>query len=183
MKNPNTDRVMSISAIIVSIGTLLMIFYQTSLTRKEQKASVLPSLFIGYSFNESDSAVKETIWLTNQGLGPAFIEQVSVLAQGNVYDTDPFGYISETQAKHETTFINRLSPGRIIPANEGMTIYEKNTDSNSTIVLSNIFEFSYEISQMPTDQADKAVIEIIYKNVYGDRWKIKSNQTTPVAVK
>jgi len=40
----NADRVVSISAIIVSMATLIIILYQTSLMRQEQRASVMPSL-------------------------------------------------------------------------------------------------------------------------------------------
>ena len=181
LKKINPDRIVSISAIIVSVGTLLLILYQTNLIQKHQKASVMPSLFIGYGVSGEDD-IKETIWVSNQGLGPAFIENVNIIHEGEIYNTDPYGYISTIESNDKSTYINRLNSGRIIPANEGITIYEKITDSTSKIVISNFFAFSYEIDRMPTHNINKAVIEIVYKNVYGDKWKIRSNQTTPTEI-
>ena len=182
MNKWNTDRIVSVSAILISLATLFLIFYQTNLIRKEQKASVMPSLTIGYSVDGKNGKIMESVWITNQGLGPAFIDHVQILEGESVYDTDPYGYLSKMNAKNEISFINRIVPGRIIPVNTRVTALEKKTDSASAIILSNLFEYSYDIPQMPTDQMQKAVIEIQYRNVYGDRWSIRSDQTSPVAL-
>ena len=182
MINLKDERILSVSAIIISLATLFLIFYQTNLIRKEQKASVLPSLIIGYSFEGGGDRIDESIWVTNQGLGPAFIDEIRILQNDKEYNTDPYGYLVSNYDREEISFINRIVPGRIIPANEGITLVKKVTDSTSQIVLSNTFEFPYEISQMPADNPNKAVIEIIYKNVYGDRWKISSDKSTPTEI-
>ena len=182
MKKINTDRVVSVSAFIVSIATLFLIFYQTNLIRKEQKASVLPSLTIGYSVDRNNQKIKEGIWVSNQGLGPAFIEQVAIIEKGKLQTIDPFGFLKSNYDAKEISFVNRIFPGRIIPANDGFTIIEKNTDSSSKIILSNVFEYPYEINQMPSDKEEKAIIQIVYKSIYGDKWKISSDKTTPIKI-
>lgn len=179
MSKINADRIVSISAIIVSIATLFMILYQTSLTRKHQRASVMPSLEIGYSMNNSDNKLKESIWISNKGLGPAFIENVRIISNEKTIETDPYGILSKTQAKNETTYFDRLYRGRIIPANDGVTTYEKITDSTSQVILKNYFKFPYEIYQITPDNPEKAIIEIIYKSIYGEKWQIRSDQSTP----
>ena len=42
----NTDRIVSLSAMVVGIGSLFIIIYQTHLIRQAQNASVLPYLMI-----------------------------------------------------------------------------------------------------------------------------------------
>src|SRR6186997_391236 len=82
-----TDRIVSLSAMAVSIGSLFIIVYQTYLTRQAQHASVLPYLYFSLSSNDEGVAVR----LTNSGIGPAVIDDVRVHYQareivGDAYD-------------------------------------------------------------------------------------------------
>jgi hypothetical protein len=74
----NTDRIVSLSAMAVGIGSLFIIVYQTHLIRESQHASVLPYLMV--AINSNDSGIHVT--LSNAGIGPALIEDVRVLFQG-----------------------------------------------------------------------------------------------------
>lgn len=182
----NADRIVSISAIIVSAATLIMILYQTSLTREHQKSSVIPSLKFGYGINvdpDTDEII-ESIRVKNLGLGPAFIERIKVIDNDKVYETDPYGYILETQPKDSISKVtfNRVIKGSIIPANDGVLLYSKTTNSTSVIFISNLFEFGVDIHNMPSFKKNKAVIEITYKNVYDDKWIIRSDKAIPVEV-
>ena len=47
----DTDRIVSLSAMVVGIGSLFIIVYQTHLIRQAQNASVLPYLMIGIQWN------------------------------------------------------------------------------------------------------------------------------------
>lgn len=149
--------------------------------RRAQKSSVMPILAVGYSLHSNEGEVTEKLWLSNRGLGPAFIEKVAIVDNGERLDTDPYGFLYQAQhlAGESLTF-NRLYKGRIIPANEGITLCEKATDSTSTVVLGNTFEFPYDIKGMPADDASKAVIEITYKSIYGDQWIVRSDRATPI---
>ena len=180
MKKINTDRVVAVSAIVVSIATLFMIVYQTSLTRKQQQASVMPSLEIGYSIKNNDDKLKESIWISNKGLGPAFLEEVRIISDDKTIETDPYGYLSKVEVKDKVTYFDRLLRGRIIPANDRITTYEKITDSTSQIILGNYFEFPYDLNGMPSGNSKKAIIEIVYKSIYGEKWIIRSDITIPI---
>ncbi|NAS11958.1 hypothetical protein [Poritiphilus flavus] len=182
MKKISADRIVSVSAIIVSIFTLLMIFYQTSLTRRHQRASVMPSLEIGYSTKKKNDRLNESIWVSNKGLGPAFLEKISIIEDGQTLNMDPYEFLSKTPARTEVTYFDKLYPGRIIPANEGITTFEKVTDSTSQIIIGNIFKFSFKTGQTTNDGSERALIEIIYKSVYGEKWKIRSDQSTPAKI-
>jgi hypothetical protein len=181
-KKWNADRIVSISAIIVSVATLLMILYQTELMREEQRASVLPSLMIGYGVNVKDQVMNERVWIENRGLGPAFIEKFTIIKEGNVFQGDLFSYFEKINQNKGAVGIKRFYSNFILPANEGRTLYEKNSDSTSKIFLSNYFKYPLEMQGVPVEKSDKAIIEIYYKNVYGDRWKISSDQSVPEAL-
>ena len=47
----NTDRVVSLSAMVVGLGSLFIIIYQTALLREQQAASALPYLMVGVMAN------------------------------------------------------------------------------------------------------------------------------------
>ena len=91
----NADRIVSISAIVVSLATLIMILYQTNLMRQEQRASVMPSLMIGYGKSDTLNVVQERIWLKNNGLGPAFIEKMVVIDSTGTHTMDLFDYFKD----------------------------------------------------------------------------------------
>ena len=181
MKKINADRVVSVSAIVVSVATVIMIFYQTNLMRQEQKSSVMPSLKIGYS-TERDSLGKrnEKIWFINRGLGPAFIEKISIVDSSGRHDTDLYGYFKKIDGNEDINFMKRAFPGTIIPVNERMVLYDKNTDSTSKVVLMNYFKYPFtKKTKHPGGKYDKAILEVYYKNVYGDRWKVRSDNHIP----
>ena len=47
----NTDRVVSLSAMLIGLGSLFIIVYQTALLREQQAASALPYLMVGIQAN------------------------------------------------------------------------------------------------------------------------------------
>jgi len=66
----NSDRVLSITAFIISIATLIALMYQSNLVseqnemmQKEQYASVMPYLAMGFMGNDDDSSFE--LFLTN----------------------------------------------------------------------------------------------------------------------
>lgn len=135
-KKGNADRIVSVSAILVSLGTLVMILYQTNLMRKEQRASAMPALTIGYALSEEDGYLTEAVWIENRGLGPAFVESVKIIDEEGAFETDPYDYVRKRLEADEIKHYNRLYAGRILPADEGFTMVRKRTDSTSTMLFS-----------------------------------------------
>jgi|GEM_PF-3360152 len=178
----NADRVVSISAIIVSVATLIMILYQTNLMRQEQRASVMPSLKIGYNIKTDDTIFTETIAIRNRGLGPAFVYKFLVKQDNAVHEGDLFSYFDSINDNKNALSMKRMVGDFIIPKNEEVIIYEKETTPNSDVFLGKYFEYPLEILRVSEETDDKAIIEIYYKNVYGDRWVISSNKSAPEAL-
>ncbi len=177
----NSDKVLSISAIVISLATLILIFYQTDLVRKEQKASVFPSLMFGYNTNSQNQITGESIFIMNQGLGPAFIENFKIVNKGSTYSLNPNEYLSKIDGfdQDEIIYIDKLFEGRIIPADDKIVLLAKKTDSLSKMRLGEIFDFHFNSNNNVNDD-NKVFIEIEYKNVYGDKWVIRSDKAVAV---
>lgn len=179
-KKWNADRVVSISAILVSLGTLFIIVFQTQLIMREQKASVKPYLLIGFSTANQESQ----IFVGNEGLGPAYIESVSILDGDSVHETDPYRYLSPRLSEMDTVFTNHLYvdllfPGRAIPAAERVTMLRHPLNTQYGNLLIKTFAFP-DYGFFPVDPSHPgAVVRIIYKSIYGDRWEIRSDETVP----
>ena len=69
----NTDRVVSLSAMLIGLGSLFIIVYQTARLREQQTASALPYLMMGLQTNSE----RTYLFTRNTGVGPALIEDSS----------------------------------------------------------------------------------------------------------
>ncbi len=179
----NTDRVVSLSAMAVSVCTLVVILYQTHLTRQAQYASAMPYLMIGVTSN--DRGVHVT--LANLGLGPALLDSVRIRYKGQSIDNDPYGFFLQKRAEYaQFLSVDQVMPGRLISA--GQTIQMVGTESagHKEVMLRDILQ-SFEIAEVPKSWYEgagatgtgKATIEITYSSVYGDRWRTRSDRIVP----
>lgn len=172
----NSDRVVSISAMIVAVGTLFVIIYQTHLTRKAQQASVLPYLQIGYSRSEGYSYIN----LVNHGIGPALIEDIRVIKEGSSYPGDPvafFSQLNEDLDSNEGLYIDRVFQGMLIPAGASKAMIGVRRSSEEAMRLERVFNVTGIGEE--EGEPEKAIIVITYASVYGKRWVIHSNEIVP----
>lgn len=175
----SADRVVSLSAIFVSLGTLFVILYQTSLMREAQKASVMPYLKMGYTFNTEH----QSLVLSNNGLGPAKIEALRIVEGDNKSELDPIQYVRKKFNDQDIGLsnIDLASPGRLIAADERLVMMRVDNSSDQNYVVKS-FQFPKDMITFVVDTTDfeaDAYIEIEYSSVYGDRWVIKSNEEVP----
>ena len=68
LKKLNTDKILGLSAMLISICTLIVFLYQTNLIKKQQYMSVYPYLTLG---NNGSFTADYEYSLTNNGIGPA----------------------------------------------------------------------------------------------------------------
>jgi len=114
----NTDRILSLTAKFVGVGSLLTLAYQAGLTRQAQHASVLPYLYIQLSAN--DQGVH--LLLSNSGIGPAMIDDVRIHYQGREIAADPYDFFLGLGPENRKLplDVDKVQKGRLIPA--GATI-------------------------------------------------------------
>ncbi|WKN41960.1 hypothetical protein [Tunicatimonas pelagia] len=126
----NSEKIISLSAFIVSIATLLALMYQirisseqNELVRKQQYASVLPYVEI-WPANRNSSHF--SLSLVNNGIGPAFINEVRVVYEGQVYKNDPRTFYYSKIIKTDTIQFGYadIIKGQVLPPGEARTMIE-----------------------------------------------------------
>ncbi|WP_420315694.1 hypothetical protein [Ekhidna sp.] len=170
MKEWSSDRWVGVVAILASLGTLFVIVYQTNLFRKQQYASVLPYLEIWNSSN--DDTYK--LILINNGIGPAFIEEVKLIYKDSVLQMDPADFAQEVIKKEDslTRFgYSNISKGRLVPAGNQINLVQSIDDSLNAAILWSWFSGS------DTTRLAYPEIEIQYSSVYGEQWIVKKYGT------
>ena len=162
----STDRLLSFTAITISICTLLVFSYQTHLIRQQQYASVLPYLEVGnyYSFTPE---YKFTI--TNNGVGPAMIKSIEVVFKDSLTYESLIDYVTNHIVPHDSLDFaySDLMVGKLLPADEEIPLLINQGGSESAKVL-------YDVVNN-----DSLEIIIEYESIYGQRWQIL-NDGAPV---
>jgi hypothetical protein len=184
----NTDRVVSLSAMLVGLGSLFIIVYQTALLREQQTASALPYLMMGIQSNDARSY----LFARNTGVGPALIEDVVVRYQGREMRQDPYDFFVTARPEVATAGgmrvgIDKLIPGRLVPAGEWVNMFGADGDGSRAMeaALLALFDIAeapqswYDNIGVKRSGPDKAIIEVTYRSVYGDRWVVSSDSLVP----
>lgn len=162
-----------------------MIIYQTNLVRKEQKASVLPYLRISFANGALNSIPYQQLILTNEGLGPAKIEEVNIIEGEKKVAFDILHHLELTYSDTIYSHIlisDLVNTGRQIAAKDYI-IMVRTKNKNKTNLITNTYKFPDYLSKFfLNDAKGEAVIQIIYSSVYGDKWIIQSDEDQPVAI-
>jgi hypothetical protein len=173
----NADKIVSFSAILISLATMGVYIYQTHLIQKQQNASVMPYLMIGFSkYNDYHFVVQ----VKNDGLGPAFVEEVNVYYKGKKYENyDLPNFFRRISPMKDSVIINmtsNINNSTLIPANATINTIErsqvKNQSSKENIKQADKLS-SYFWTEHPVE------LEIIYSTIYGERWKTRGGFTRP----
>ena len=139
--------------------------YQTYLIQKQQYASTMPYLMLFLNNEGSGEYTQHSISLANNGIGPAFIQDIKIHCQDSIYQQDPsafyFGYFSPADTNNYSVNNQEIFPGFAIPAG-GEVLLIGSVSEYSASVIGNLFY----------GDDDKATVEITYTSVYDEVWKI-----------
>ena len=150
-KLPKTDRLLGISAMIISLLTLIIFTYQTHIIDKKNKLSVKPSLHIDAHQEDiirlTDTTITIKYTVTNKGLGPAIIHSSTLNYQNEDYPLDfdefimkKFPLINEYSSTLNSSPIIKST---IISAGETKDIFTfKITMKDSYKLPNNYFDFN-----------------------------------------
>ena len=185
----NTDKIVSLSAMAVGIGSLVIILYQTKLMREQQRASVMPYLMMAVQSN------KDTTYLTlrNAGIGPALLDDVRVHYKGKDYPLDPYDFFVQQRPEFFKTSglsVDKLIPGRLISAGEWIQTMGTEGLEPGLALLKELLPL-FVIAEVPKPWltaygadgpvSEKAVVIVTYSSLYGERWHLRSDSFVPVA--
>ncbi|MEL6720706.1 MAG: hypothetical protein AAFO82_23410 [Bacteroidota bacterium] len=163
----NSEKILSLSAMFISLCTLFVFVYQTRLIREQQHMSVFPYLQMG---NGGTNTPNYIYALRNTGIGPAIITDIKVQrGKGKIF-TDLNAYVKANKNPEDTiTYYHRnLHTGMLIPEKEVINIIElkkgKIEDGKKLFDILNTSDLQ---------------IEIEYESIYGDKWKITNSKLVP----
>ena len=170
MKEWNSDKIVSISAILISLMTLVVSWYQTSIIRQQQRLSVLPYLSMR-NYNTGGKQYK--LVLKNDGIGPAFVDEVYINYKGKKYSMDLPVFLRKHIPAYKDIYKvshSNVTPGNLIPAGVRVDIFAAHNsllDANKLVILlKKLYKEGLEVV-------------IVYKSVYEERWKLSSNGEAP----
>ncbi|MFD2586618.1 hypothetical protein ACFSQJ_06730 [Croceitalea marina] len=160
----SSEKIMSTSAVVISILTLAVFIYQTNLIRKEQHTAVFPYLELGHSGIQTDFY---RFTLENKGIGPAIITDVKLHYEKKEVEERLAVFISKKRDSVKYAFnYDDIYINRFITAGEEITLISPDTLSKKA---SSFFE-----KILLDENLD---LEITYESIYGDSWKISKLST------
>jgi hypothetical protein len=157
MKSPfakiDTDRILSVCAILIGVATFGVYFVQTRLLLSQQHASVWPCIELSGdngSLKNSSSTGYFRVNVANKGIGPAIIKKVEIIHKGKAYKT--FGDLFEATTGNNN-YTNSSLEGRTLSAGE--TIHPIGVgESKEGLLFTNVFYNS-------------TIFRVYYQSVYG----------------
>lgn len=164
-----SDKLISLIALLISLGTFITFSYQNYLIQKQQYRSVMPYLMINkYTGYDENQQALTRIEIFNNGVGPAFVEEVEIMYEGEMYSSvGEFlleGIFAATPIKTGRT---ELSSGYAIPAGHSITILHSN-DSTAAKVLDEIYQ--------------KMEMKVTYSSLYDEKWTESTKENRPLKV-
>ena len=185
----DTDRIVSLSAMVVGAGSLAIILYQTKLMREQQRTSVMPYLMMAVQSSTNDHRTYLTV--RNAGIGPALLGDVRVRYKGKDFAGDPYDFFVQQRPETVRTVpmgVDKLIPGRLVPAGEWIMTMGSDGEQH-TRLLADLLRL-FVIAEVPKSwltsigadgpASDKAVVFVTYSSVYGDTWHLRSDSFVPV---
>lgn len=163
------DKLVGISALVISLATLFTLIYQSRIMREHEMKSSFPKLELWHS----NSADHFKLLLMNTGLGPAVIEDYHITYRGQVYEMDhvDFAHSYSDSLKSDSVKISfstsSLRKGRIIQPGDELYLISLRLDSTSSHPLKPVFKNR------------EAELTIKYSSVYHQLWEINGVADIP----
>lgn len=163
-----TDKLLSFTAIFISMLTLIVFLYQTNLIRKQQYMSVLPYLELG---NYGTGTDNYRFVLENNGIGPAIITHVEVKGKEGRKYRDIIDYVRDhlTETDSVNFYYSNVVTGRLLPEKEQVEIITVNDGQERS--SDRIYEILHQ---------EDLFIEIGFESVYGEQWIVDNKNRYPI---
>lgn len=171
----SSEKIISSSAILISLMSLFALFYQTNIMREEQELqrraqlkSTMPYLMIA---NSNYGGPNYSIILSNKGIGPAIIDSTTIFYEDSAYQMDipTFLYQEVPElSKINNIYHSNIIPGQLISPGESIEIFKVDNAQESAdqfLELLSLYNFDYRL---------------VYRSVYDERWALTSERFFPV---
>ncbi len=171
----NSDKIVSLSAMSISVLTLIIFIYQTNLMSKQNYLSILPYVQISTSDDKAQNTF--SLDIKNHGVGPAIIESVIIYYKGEKHDLKEYNNYLYDYLKTEMPILDSvnffsystLDKGIAIPANSNYNVLKVESERDYDLLTKSIAELLSKGLRF----------EIIYRSIQDERWIIHSNSEGP----
>ena len=174
-----SEKLLGLSALLVSLFTLVVFIYQTNLIRKQQYMAVYPYLELG---NYSPESLEYKYTLTNKGVGPALIKSVEVRDRMGKSYNSIHEYLCNKLHTSDSVWTYRadIYEGRLISAEEEIILFGlfDEEQARSRGIPKNTTKGAIKLHH--TLNSNDLVIKITYESIYGESWTISKNSKIPV---
>jgi hypothetical protein len=169
----NADKLIGIMATIVSLCALSVSFYQVSIERKHQLASMWPSVSISTITNIASDSLQNTfaIRIDNKGIGPAIIKDVKIWYKGQLCknESDLLKNILGN-ANPDNGETNQMWVDKVISAGESFNWIKVGGYSDTEQMINALR--NHEVK-----------IKIRFASVYEEEWDVNYHTGEPLIVK
>ena len=172
------DKITSLSAISISLFTLVVFIYQTNIMREQQHLSVYPHLMMG---NGGTGTLEYKYVLRNDGVGPAIITAIDIRGKENEPYESLSDYVRSKLSQEDSIWLYNtdIYVGKLIPAGGKVELFGL-WDEAKTASLNlppNTVEGANKLRGILND--DELKIKINYQSIYGDSWYIGNSALAP----
>ncbi len=169
-----SDKLVALSALSISLLTLVIFIRQTNIMEQQSHLSVMPYLMIEGSDQGLDKMY--ILDLVNHGVGPAIIVDRKISYKGTEYDLEFDEFLREHVEGMDSVKIisnSTVHRGLALPAGSTRTIIKIGGGATS------YNHFLKVLEQLSTPDFD---YKITYKSIYDDRWYIDARDSEPTAL-
>ena len=169
----NINSLMAITALFVSVLTLVIFIRQTDIMEQQSRNSVMPYLILEWNSVEPDTLI--SIHIENHGVGPAIITKRAFHYKGNTYEMDFRDFLTQNIPEMKEVRIvssASLENGFSIPAGGKREIITVGGDFKSYELFNEIMIHLIEGGHFNYD--------IRYESIYGETWMIQAGQHKPI---
>ncbi len=174
-----SEKLLSLSALLVSLCTLIVFAYQTNLVRKQQYATVYPHLIVG---NVGSGKLDYRYILQNKGVGPAVLKHIHIQTGGGQLYADFEDYVYNSVTKEDSIYYYSatLYPGRLLQPDEIIPVIElsDNEELKSSGRPLNTYKSSAKLYEVLN--TDSLTVEITYESIYGESWTVTNYTYAPI---
>ncbi len=165
----NTDKILSISAIVVSACALVVSIVQTRIMQKQQEKSVWPHVrwYVASGWG-NDSTGNFSVKVMNKGIGPAIIKDVTLILEGTQYGSDELRTVLEKIGKQEILSANEEQCEQTVLLPNDIINYFEVVNPKQAYEMARIFAQDFY-------SKDRFDIIIKYSDVYGNEFVSSGN--------
>ncbi len=172
-KRLTSEKILAVMATVVSVCALVVSVFQVQSERKQQYASVWPSLSISIITNLKSDSTENTlaVLVSNKGVGPAIVNEIQL-------------WYKEQPCKDEEALIDKVV-GSAYEENGAINQIwkEKVIASNEEFEWMKVGGYAATKKFREAIKAGEIQAVIRYSSVYGEKWEVNYNRGKRLVLK